>query len=97
MPTLTRIRQHIVADPRAWSAVKRAGIEIEGESLTRVPAGFDPAHRFVDDLRRKDFYGGAEFTERQVTSAGFLDAFVESCREVAPLVKFLTAALGLRW
>ncbi len=97
MPTLTRIRQHIVSDPRAWSAVKRARIEIEGESLTRAPAGFDPAHRFVDDLRRKDFYGGAEFAERQVTSAGFLDAFVESCREVSPLMKFLTAALGLRW
>lgn len=97
MPTLTRIREHIVADPRAWGAVKRAGIEIEGDSLKRAPAGFDPAHLFVEDLRRRDFYGGAEFTERQVTSPAFLDAFMRACQDVAPLMKFLTAALGLRW
>jgi uncharacterized protein (TIGR02453 family) len=97
MPTLTRIREHIVADPGAWGAVRRAGIEIEGDSLKRAPAGFDPAHRFVDDLRRKDFYTGAEFTERQVTSARFLDAFLGACRDAAPLMRFLTAALGLRW
>ena len=97
MPTLTRIREHIVSDPRAWGAVRRSGIEIEGGSLKRVPAGFDPAHRFADDLKRKDFYGGSEFTERQVTSPEFLNTFVDSCEAVAPLMKFLTAALGLRW
>ena len=97
MPTLTRIRQHIVADPKAWGAVGRAGLEIEGDSLKRAPAGFDPAHRFVEDLKRKDFYTGQEFPERQVTSPGFLDAFIDACRDTAPLMKFLTAALGLRW
>lgn len=97
MPTLTRIREHIVADSKAWGAVKRAGIEIEGDSLKRAPAGFDPAHRFVDDLKRKDFYTGAEFTEREVTSPKFLDAFMGACQDTVPLMKFLTAALGLRW
>lgn len=97
MPTLTRIRQHIVSAPRTWAAVLKSGIEIEGDTLTRAPAGFDPAHRFVADLKRKDFYAGEEFTERQVTSPDFLDRFVESCRDVAPLMKFLTEALGLPW
>jgi uncharacterized protein (TIGR02453 family) len=97
MPTLTRIRQHIVDDSRAWGAVVRAGLEIEGDSLKRAPAGFDAAHRFADDLRRKDFYAGTEFTERQVTSDGFGDAFVDACRGVVPLMKFLTGALDLRW
>lgn len=97
MPALTRIRQRIVAEPKAWAAVLKTGIEIEGDTLTRAPAGFDPAHRFVADLRRKDFYGGREFTEREVTSPGFLDLYMESCRDVAPLVEFLARALGLRW
>ena len=96
MPALTRIRQRIVSEPKAWAAVLRSGIEIEGDSLTRAPAGFDPAHRFIADLRRKDLYAGREFIERQVTSPQFLDSFTESCREVAPLVEFLAGALGLR-
>jgi uncharacterized protein (TIGR02453 family) len=97
MPTLTRIRQHIVADPKAWAAVRASGIEIEGDSLSRAPAGFDPAHRFIEDLRRKDFYGGAEFTAREVTSADFLDKYIACCEAVAPLMAFLSKALGLRW
>lgn len=95
-PALTRIRQRMVSEPKAWNAVLRSGIEIDGECLKRAPAGFDANHRFVTDLKRKDLYAGAEFTERQVVSAGFLDAFIESCREVAPLVEFLADALGLR-
>jgi uncharacterized protein (TIGR02453 family) len=97
MPALTRIRQRIALAPKAWGVVLRSGIEIEGDTLKRAPAGFDAAHRFVADLKRKDFYAGREFTEREVTSPGFLGAFIESCREVAPLVEFLATALGLRW
>src|SRR5688572_18269530 len=63
MPVLTRIRQHIVDNPRGWKAVRDSGLEIEGQSLKRAPAGFDPAHRFIEDRRRKDFYAGEEFTE----------------------------------
>jgi uncharacterized protein (TIGR02453 family) len=97
MPVLTRIRQRIVAEPKAWAAVLKTGVEIEGDTLSRGPAGFDPAHKFVEDLKRKDFYGGREFTEREVVSPGFLDAYVKCCREVAPLMEFLTKALELRW
>jgi len=97
MPALTRIRRRIVSDPKAWGAVVRSGIDIEGDSLKRAPAGFDPAHRFVADLKRRDFYASTAFTERQVTSPDFLDGFLDSCREVAPLMRFLAGALGLRW
>ena len=47
---LTRVRQHIVAKPKPWAAVLATGIEIQGDRLKRAPAGFDPAHRFVEDL-----------------------------------------------
>jgi uncharacterized protein (TIGR02453 family) len=97
MPTLTRIRQHIVSNSRGWSAVKQSGAELGGESLKRAPAGFDPEHRFIEDLRRKSFYTGDEFTEADVASAGFIDQFMGACRNSAPLVKFLTASLALPW
>lgn len=96
-PALTKVRQHIVAEPKRWRAVVAAGIEIEGEQLKRPPAGFDRTHEFVEDLKRKNLYTGAEFTEREVVAGGFLDRYVALCERSAPLLEFLTKALGLRW
>lgn len=95
--TLTRIRLAMVEQPKAWKAVLKAGLDIEGDRLARAPAGFDPAHPFIEDLRRKDLYALVPFTERQVTSADFLERYVNACRQVAPLVAFLTRALDWPW
>ena len=97
MPALTRIRQHIVAAPKAWAAVRASGIEIEGDTLVRAPAGFDPAHEFIDDLKRKDLYTLTEFSEEDAASPRFLDRYTDTCERAAPLIAFLTKALGLRW
>ena len=97
MSALNRVRLAIANDRKAWNVVKRAGLTIEGDTLTRAPAGFDPAHPFIEDLRRKDFYALMPFTQRDVCAADFLDRYVESCERVAPLVAFLARALGLRW
>jgi uncharacterized protein (TIGR02453 family) len=97
MSALTRIRQRMVEAPSRWAAVRRTGIEIEGDTLTRPPKGFDPSHRFVGDLKRKDLYALTEFTERDAARPDFLDRYTASCERAAPLVEFLTKALGLRW
>jgi uncharacterized protein (TIGR02453 family) len=97
MPALTRIRQHMVEAPRRWSAVRKTGIAIEGDTLKRPPAGFDPTHRFIEDLKRKDLYTLTAFTGRDVVADDFLDRYVASCERAAPLVEFLTKALALRW
>lgn len=94
-PTLTRIRQRIVAHPKAWGAVLATGIAIEGDALKRPPAGFDPAHRFIADLKRKDLYSLTEFTQADVTSRSFLERYLESCDAAAPLVSFLATAVGI--
>jgi uncharacterized protein (TIGR02453 family) len=97
MATLTRIRLAIVGNAKGWAAVKRAGLTIEGDTLARAPAGFDPRHPSIEDLRRKDFYSLVPFTQAAVCRPDFLDRYVESCERVAPLVAFLTRALGWRW
>ena len=97
MPSLNRIRLAIAEDRKGWTAVKRTGIAIEGDSLTRGPAGFDPKHPFVEDLRRKDLYALTPFAQRDVCGARFFDRYVESCERVTPLVAFLTRALGLKF
>jgi uncharacterized protein (TIGR02453 family) len=95
--SLLRVRRRIADAPREWRAVLDAGLEVQGDSLKRVPAGFDPAHRFADDLKRKDFYVLTSFGAREVTGPRFLDLYTETCERAAPLMAFLTRALGLRW
>jgi uncharacterized protein (TIGR02453 family) len=90
---LTRIRLAIVAEPEAWAKVRRK-LEIEGDSLRRPPRGFDPNHRFVEDLKRKDFVASVELTEAQICGAKFMPEFTAACRSMLPLVEFTTRALG---
>ena len=94
--TLTRVRQRIVSHPKAWAAVLKSGIEIEGDTLKRPPAGFDATHKYIADLKRKDHYSLSEFTQAEVTSARFVDRYMKSCEAAAPLVTFLADAVGLR-
>ena len=91
---LTKIRLAIVANPDPWAKV-RGKLELEGDSLTRPPRGFDPNHRFVEDLKRKDFVASAGLTEAQVCGPKFMRDFVSACRAMLPLVEFTTRALGL--
>jgi uncharacterized protein (TIGR02453 family) len=94
---LTAIRLGIASNVRGWKAVKRACPEIEGDTLRRAPAGFDPAHPFIDDLKRKDLYTLNSFTMDEVCGPDFLDRYVEAAESTAPLLAFMSKALGWRW
>ena len=51
----------------------------------------------IEDLKRKDFIGGTEFTRKEVCSAEFMDLFSKACASSSPFMKFLTEAMGLKW
>lgn len=93
---LTRIRTAIAALPEQWKKVSRK-LELEGESLTRAPKGFDANHPFLDDLKRKDFVTSVALTEAQVCGPAFMKDFNAACRTMKPLVEFTTKALGLKF
>jgi uncharacterized protein (TIGR02453 family) len=95
--TLTAIRKSIVQKPGAWKKVLSSGLEMEGETLSRPPRGFREDHPFVEDLKRKDFLQSVEFSDRQVCRADLLPALSAACGKMAPLLKFLTEAVGLPW
>lgn len=96
-PSLTRLRTAIVDDGKSWAAIKKLGLDIHGDALARAPTGFDPTHRFIDDLRRKDHYAIVPFTEADVCGANFIDRYADACERVAPLVAFIAKTLGLKW
>jgi uncharacterized protein (TIGR02453 family) len=91
---LTKIRTAIVAEPEQWAKVRRK-LELEGDSLKRSPRGFDPNHRFIEDIKRKDLVASVGFTEAQVCGPKFMRDFASACRTMLPLVEFTTRALGL--
>jgi uncharacterized protein (TIGR02453 family) len=93
---LTRIRTAIVDQPERWAKVRRK-LELEGDSLTRPPRGYDPTHPFIEDVKRKDFVASLAFTERQVCGPEFMWDFAAACRAMLPLVEFTTKALGLKF
>lgn len=90
---LKRIRAAILDHPRAWKAL--APLEIQGERLSRVPAGLPADHPLAEDLKLKDYYTWVPLARRQVQAADFLETYADFCRKNAPLVKFLSRALDL--
>jgi uncharacterized protein (TIGR02453 family) len=100
--SLGKIRDAIVKTPSRWK--KSIGeprfastFELGGDSLKRPPQGYDPNHPLIADLKRKDFVAGAELTPQDVCSPRFMSRFADMCAAGAPLMKFLTTAVGLRW
>jgi uncharacterized protein (TIGR02453 family) len=93
---LTRVRTAIVDQPEQWAKVRRK-MELEGDSLTRPPRGFNPKHPLIEDIKRKDFVASIGFTERQACGPAFMRAFAAACRTMMPLVEFTTKALGLKF
>jgi len=93
---LTKVRSAIVKDAARWASVRKK-IELEGDSLSRPPKGFDPKHRFIDDLKMKSFISSVAFTDQQVCNGKFMREFATACRGMSPLVEFTTKALGLKY
>ena len=98
-PTLKLIRDALVRDPGLWK--KAVGnkrfkdhFTVSGDSLKRPPKGYDPDHPLIDVLKMKDFTAFASLTQKQVTSAGFVEEFAGMCRAGSSLVKFVCEAIG---
>jgi uncharacterized protein (DUF2461 family) len=66
-----------------------------GESLKRPPAGYDPQHALIEDIKRKDFATTSLLDDRQVCSSNFMKAVLDAFRASAPFVQFLSDAIGL--
>ena len=66
---------------------------LDGDSLKRPPKGYEAEHPLIEDLKRKDFIAMAQLTQKEVTSADFMDRFHENAVRAAPLMRFLCAAV----
>jgi uncharacterized protein (TIGR02453 family) len=101
-PTLTKIRDAIVADASGWKRIvnnprSKSAVANMGESLKRAPQGYDPNHPMVEDLKRKSYTWHAMFSEAEVCGRDFADRFLDVCKTADPFDRFLAKALGVGW
>ncbi len=99
---LARIRQHLLDQPRPWTAAKRVetrlpGATLLGASLQRVPRGFPPDHPLAQDLKRKDFVLARPFDEGLLYSPDLPEFVTETYQALQPFMKFLCASQGARF
>lgn len=95
---LGRIRQAIVAGSERWRRARddkkfRRRFALDGDSLKRPPRGFPADHPLVEDLKRTDFIGLSELTERDVLAKSFLDRVAAAFTASRPFARFLCDAL----
>lgn len=93
---LAKLRSAIVAHSDQWKKI-RLRLELEGDTLTRPPRGFDPKHPLIQDIKRKDFVASTALSEAQLCSGNFIRDFNAACRKMTPLMEFTTRALGLQF
>jgi uncharacterized protein (TIGR02453 family) len=96
---LQSLRSHIAAThPRLHRLVTAAAFHrivgpLDGERLSRVPRGYAKGHPAAHYLQFKQFLAGREFAAEFATTPAFYRELLATFRAVAPLVRFLNAAL----
>jgi uncharacterized protein (TIGR02453 family) len=99
-PTLKRIRDFIVDNPAAWKRATQGQAFGEhfafwGESLLRPPRGYPADHALIEDLKRKSYAAGAQFTEAVACSSELRPFAIASFKRLTPMIDYLCAALDL--
>ena len=98
---LAKIRSAIATKPTAWKkaladrnfAARFDGVA--GDGLSRPPRGFDSAHPFIEDIKRKSFFAMSDGSVKLAQSPKLIDEVTETFRAATPLMKFLCGALDV--
>jgi len=99
--TLKRIRAYLLNNPASWKAATRSAAfrktfgSLGGDSMKRVPLGFDPAHELIDDIKRKDYIASVSLDDEALLAPDLLKRVVKHYEQVGPLVDWLCGALDL--
>jgi uncharacterized protein (TIGR02453 family) len=77
----------------AVKAVQKLLGDLQGDSLTRSPKGFDPEHPAADLIRRKAWFFATEMDAEMVESPKLLPEIVKRFRAGTPTIEMLNKAL----
>ena len=100
--SLAAIRSSITENSGSWKRARDAKrfvahFHLGGDRLKRPPRGYAADHPYIEDLKRKDFIAVSEFSISTIRSPDFIDEVAARYATAKPLMKFLCAALDLRF
>jgi uncharacterized protein (TIGR02453 family) len=96
---LKKIRQAIALRPDEFLSIinhryfKRRFGTLKGDTLQRIPKGYDESHPMAKWLKLKQFFVGVDFPEGAAFKASLVDKVADVCKDAAPLVRFLNKAV----
>ncbi|MCX7983863.1 MAG: DUF2461 domain-containing protein [Bacteroidetes bacterium] len=96
---LRAIRRAIATKTEEFEAIitalkfKKKYLPPEGESLKRMPLGYNENHPLAEWIKMKQFYIGVALQHERCFQRSFLDDVVRTYREITPWVRFLLNAL----
>ena len=97
---LKLVRERIAERPDDWKKVtsnkrlKDTFGGVAGDGLVRPPKGFDPKHKYIDDLKRQSYFAMRHTKPSSARSKNFVDEVAQTFKAASPLMKFLNDALG---
>jgi uncharacterized protein (TIGR02453 family) len=99
---LLAVRQHIAENHKEFRAtfgtakVRKLFGDLQGDSLSRVPKGFDAEHPAADLIRRKQYLLDGKLDPKVATTARLFTELVKHLEAMTPLVEFLNRPLIAR-
>ena len=98
--TLKRLRDFLIDNPRSWQRATRQRaftrvFELTGDTLSRPPRGYDPAHELIVDLKRKDFVASAPLTDADILRPDLVRLLMQRFRLMRPMLDWLCASVEL--
>jgi len=95
--TLGKIRDAIVEIPAEWKKARdnqafKKHFALEGDSLKRPPRGYDAEHKYIEDLKRKDFIAVKSLSHKAVYAEDIVKSVAGAFNAATPLMKFLCRA-----
>jgi uncharacterized protein (TIGR02453 family) len=69
--------------------------ELTGDSLKRPPRDFNPDHKLINDIKRKDFIAVSPLSASDMKSPEFVDDVIDRIKRVMSFTRFLCDALYL--
>ena len=66
---------------------------MEGEQVKTAPKGFSKEHPAIDLLRYKQYLVYQHFTDKQVTTEGFVNELVKAFKSMRPFFNYMSEVL----
>jgi uncharacterized protein (TIGR02453 family) len=99
---LLAVRQHIAENHKEFLSrfrspkVKKLFGDLQGESVSRMPKGFDPDHPAADLLKRKHYLLDASLDPKLATTPKLFTELMARIEAMTPFVEFLNRPLIAR-